>query len=92
MSNSTVEILSNGKTVWVNGADGCCLAQFSRFGIDVHKDAVGQQSGSQCLDCKHGVPAESDWQRFRSAVLFHYGITVKEKHKPKFIEDDSHGN
>jgi hypothetical protein len=39
------EIISDGRTVWVNGSDGICLARFSRFGIDVHNDAFGQMAG-----------------------------------------------
>lgn len=81
----THEIDSDGKTVWINGSDGCCLGRFSRQGIDIHKDYAGQQEGGQCLDCKAGPLDRSDWDRFVNGMRIHYGIGVPEKHMPHFL-------
>jgi hypothetical protein len=35
-------------TVWVNSADGSCLARFSiRFGMDIHRSAPEQMYGEK---------------------------------------------
>lgn len=75
------EIKSDGRTVWVNGEDGCCLARFSRFGIDIHNDAKGQVEGEQCLQCSR-IP---DWAAFKAGCLEHHGVTVDDSHKPLVI-------
>lgn len=79
------EIMSDGKTVWVNGADGCCLGRFSWAGIDVHKDAEGQQESGQCLDCKAGPTTYEDWLRFKDGMLQHYNVKIAKKHIPQFL-------
>jgi hypothetical protein len=80
------EIWSDGRTVWVNGTDGCCLGRFSKNGIDIHKDAAGQMaSGDQCLDCKIGPTTNDDWLSFQAGMKRHYGISVDDKHMPKFL-------
>jgi hypothetical protein len=75
------QIISDGRTVWVNGADGCCLARFSKFGIDIHKDVEGQTGGEVCLDCGT-VP---DWDRFVLGCLGFHGIIVEDRHRPRFL-------
>lgn len=83
---SAADVTSDGRTVWVNGADGCCLGRFSRAGIDVHKDYEGQMaSGSQCLECKKGPTDLADWKRFRIAMRSHYGVSVAARHLPRFL-------
>jgi hypothetical protein len=47
---SAFEVLTSaqGDTVWVNWADGSCIARFSkRFGIDVHASGEAQMAGAQ---------------------------------------------
>ncbi len=84
-----IEIVSDGRTVWVNGPDGCCLGRFSRFGIDVHKDAAGQQQGSQCLDCTHTTPTDMDWARFVLNMMLHHDVVVGDEHRPYFLKERS---
>ena len=59
------EIISDGKTVWVNGADGMCLGRFSDAGVDVHRTSAEQAAGLlQCLDCCHALPFAEGWGRY----------------------------
>lgn len=84
------KIISDGNTVWVNADDGCCLARFSRFGIDIHKDAAGQISGEgQCLECKIGPATMADWIQFCDGMIRHYAIKITKKHMPKFLRTQS---
>ena len=81
--NQTYEITTDGKTVWVNSS--VCLGRFSRFGVDVHKDAEGQmRSGSQCLECSQ----EPNWPRFVAAMKEHHGIEVSDDYKPAWALGD----
>lgn len=78
---------SDGNTVWVNADDGCCLARFSRFGIDIHKDFAGQTSGEgQCLECKAGPATMQDWFQFCDGMIRHYGIKIAKRHMPRFLK------
>jgi hypothetical protein len=79
------EILSDSKTVWINGSDGCCLGRFGRYGIDVHKTAVLQFSEGQCLTCTAGATTAEDWTQFKHEMLAHHKIEVPDTHKPKFL-------
>lgn len=78
----TVEIQSNalGDTLWVNAADGSCIARFSkRFGIDVHSSAESLMAGaSHCLYCTHGAAGPAEWHTFRQKVQEHHGVDVPE--------------
>jgi len=88
-STGEAVVESDGRTVWVNGSDGCCLGRFSRFGIDVHKDYAGQMNGGQCLDCKPGPLTSADWDRFVEGIATYYGIRVAPKHRPDFLNTGS---
>lgn len=78
------ELSHDGKTVWVNGPDGCCLARFSKKGIDIHRTAMEQERG-QCLDCKAGPLEASDWELFRTKMVQYYGIEIPQKFRPKVL-------
>ena len=78
-----VEILSDGRTCWVNGADGCCLGRFVHSKLlvhmDVHYDAESQAAnGTSCVDCAR----DASWREFKGAMLQHHGIVVADEHKP----------
>lgn len=84
------EVLSDGATVWVNGADGMALGRFSRFGMDVHKTFEEQlRGGSQCLLCTHSTPDLQGWEQFRAAMRHHYGVEIDDEHRPGFLSDDA---
>jgi hypothetical protein len=72
------EILSDGRTVWVNTPSGC-IGRFSAKGVDVHKLPEEQMEGGQCLDCT----TDPDWDRFKASMLHYYGIEVGDEHRPK---------
>lgn len=78
------EITSDGTCVWVNAADGSCIARFGRQGTDVHKDVASMLLGEgQCLDCcPHTGDLDADWAYFTASVMRHYGIAVGDEHKP----------
>lgn len=80
------EIISDGRVVWVNAANGCCLARFSKNGIDVHHDLKGQETGIQCLDCAPGPTDLAAWRQFQLSVLRYHGIDVDDSYKPKFLD------
>lgn len=89
--NSTIkdgmEIVSDGKTVWINSEAGCCLGRFSKNGIDIHKDVEQQMTdGQQCLDCKPGPVNLFDWRRFQSGMLRFYGVVVTDRHIPIYLK------
>lgn len=80
------QILSNGKTVWVNGPDGCSAGRFSPIGgIDIHKSFEEQVKdlGDPCLDCKPGPCDVSDWQYFVDGMKKYYNVEVGDEHRPQ---------
>ena len=81
-----VEILSDGRSVWVNGPKGECLARFGRYGIDVHNSLDAQLEGEgECLQCSHEPTTRADWDAFVKAVATHHGVTISEEHTPRYI-------
>jgi hypothetical protein len=84
--NIPAQIDSDGKTVWVNSHEGCCIGRFSRDGIDVHHDAPTQiERGQQCLDCKKGPTTLEDWVHFVEAMKRHFDVVVPGHHMPRFL-------
>lgn len=82
------QIVSDARTVWINsGKTGHCLGRFSRWGIDVHAeiDPSSSSDAKDCIECTHVLPCYSDWQRFVAAMQEHHGVTVEEKHQPKWL-------
>ena len=74
------EVVSDGKTVWVNWSDGCCIGRYRVGNMDIHKTADEQfRTGTECLDCDHVAPT---WSAFKDGMLKHYGIAIADKHKP----------
>lgn len=81
------EIIVGIDRIWVNGADGSCIARFSRFGIDIHRTTTAQMAGeSECLDCSHGRPGLAEWDRFKTGMLRHYGIAIADSMRPSFLD------
>lgn len=81
-----VDIQSDGRTVWVNGADGCCVGRFSQYGVEIHHTAEAQMTtGDQCLDCKAGPTNLLDWEHFKVGMKSYYGVEISDKHRPKKI-------
>jgi hypothetical protein len=83
------QVISDGRTVWVNAPTGECLARFGRFGIDIHRPVAEQEAGApQCLFCTHSHVTRKDWDAFRAATLEHHGVHVANSHQPRFLGDD----
>ncbi|HDR9179264.1 hypothetical protein [Burkholderia vietnamiensis] len=74
----SIDVSSNGDTVWVTGDDGSCIGRFSkRAGIDVHRTVTEQMAGApQCLHCTHEAADETVWKLFRDLISRHFGIDV----------------
>lgn len=70
------EILSDGVTVWVNGAGGA-WGRFGVNGIDVHS-----RDASSCLHCTHEPTKSSDWPIFQAKMWEHHGVRVGDDHRP----------
>jgi hypothetical protein len=81
------QILSDGKTVWVNsGEDGSCLGRFGIHGIDVHNDIKKQaKTGKQCLECTHTKPTSAEWERFRETMEQVYHVRVDSHRRPDWL-------
>jgi len=83
MISSLAEIISDGRTVWVNEASGMCIGRFSARGVDVHRSGDCQLRGeSSCLDCVHDLPFDESWDRFVESMLKHHGVSVSASLKP----------
>lgn len=83
MHHPGVEVTGDGNTVWINGRDGGCIGRFSRWGIDVHHEPTVQMAkGTQCLACTH----VSDWERFKALMVEHFGVTVGDYLRPRFLD------
>ena len=78
-----IDIRSDGKTVWVNAADGSCIGRFGRAGIDIHKTGSQQLAGEgECLFCTHEPTTEADYDLFTARMQQLYGVTVGPEHRP----------
>lgn len=87
-STPSYEIMSDGKTVWVNHQRGQLIGRFSRTGIDIHRDFSDHKRryGEHCLDCKPGPTNHEDWNRFKNGMKQFHEIVIPDKHMPKFLE------
>jgi hypothetical protein len=80
---ANVEIMSDGKTVWINDSNGCNIGRFCRNGIDIHYSGDQQIAlGHQCLDCKIGPCTDADWEHFKVGMSKSYAVVISDKHKP----------
>lgn len=83
------ELVTDGKTVWVNADDGMCVGRFSERGVDVHNDVAAQmETGRQCLACVHDLPPEKAWDVFRDRMAAHYGVDIPSGARPDFLDPD----
>lgn len=85
-----VQLMWDGRTLWVNGSDGGSIARFGPAGIDIHRPALEQLEGkNQCLDCVPAAGYEDVfsgkqgrdhplWPEFESKLVQHYGIVIPE--------------
>jgi hypothetical protein len=88
ITSCATQVTSDGLSVWINAADGMCIARFGRMGIDVHRDYEGQQKLGKCLECSAGPTSLRDWRAFQTLVRRHYGVGVGDEHMPIFIREE----
>lgn len=90
IETTKAQVESDGRTVWLNAADGSCVGRFSRFGVDLHRTVSEQMAGlPECLDCTHECPGPAEWKRFQDGALLHHGVAVSDRHRPRFINLES---
>jgi hypothetical protein len=81
------ELLSDGRTVWVNGPSGGLVGRFSKNGIDIHHPVEIQvAAGKVCAMCKPGPTNLIDWYAFCNEMINRYGVYVGDKHMPTFLK------
>lgn len=81
-----VQVISDERSVWVNAANGECLARFGPFGVDVHRTLAEQNEGMpECLACTHGPTTEEDWALFQTETMRHHSVSIDDSHKPTYL-------
>jgi len=80
------EVMSDGKTVWVNAPTGESVARFSWNGIDVHRRFEEQRTKGACLDCQPGPLGQEGWCNFKALMLQHYQLVVSDRHRPRVLK------
>lgn len=82
------QVLSDGRTVWVNEATGSAVARVSCFGdlvmIDVHRPLAQQCDQGECLDCRHDLTNAAAWEYFVASVRRHFGLQIPATHRPRW--------
>lgn len=79
------EVSTDGRTVWINRADGMCLGRFSKNGYEISR-------GAQVLDKSHYLLAEAgptdldDWEVFCVCMMGHHNIDVPFDYAPDFLD------
>lgn len=76
------EVISDGVTVWVNGAENC-LGRFGVNGIDIHKELSKSHGGNECLFCTHAPTTRVEWDLFVVKMLEFYKIPIHDRFMPK---------
>jgi hypothetical protein len=78
------EIATDGKTVWVNTANGC-IGRFGLQGVDIHHEPLKQmeRGSSECLFCTHGPVSRADWELFVAKMLELHKVTVPQRYMPR---------
>lgn len=84
------EIITDGKTVWVNGPFGECLGRFSNLAYEVLRTMEEQERGMPPL--RMTITRESsihDWFKFCGAVMLHHRINVFTSPPPRYLTVDA---
>ncbi len=74
-----IEVRSDGRTVWVNGKQGC-VARFCPVSHEVWTNGVEHVTNHP--DIK---PDFSHWKSFRKLVFDNYSIVINNKHIPLYL-------
>lgn len=88
-SGRDYQVISGGRTVWVNERTGGAVARLSSFGnmemVDVHRPLQQQCAEGECLDCRHDLSGVPAWDYFVRSVLMHFGL-ITETHRPRWAK------
>lgn len=87
------QILSDGRTIWVNGPDRASVARLSNFHgvamVDVHNPpSVQRRTGTECLDCRKDLRGAEAWDYFTNSVRMHFNVVIARKHKPTWAVEE----
>lgn len=84
------QVLTDGRSVWVNAYDGSAVGRFGPGGVDVHRPVAEQRTKGQCLDCVpakgFGPPARELWERFQRRMREFYGLELDDDWFPGGLE------
>ena len=78
----TAQILSDGKTVWVNSNEtGSCVARFCKLSLEFMPKAETFNADPSKRD-------GADWGRFKDGVARRYGFVIGDEYEPKWAISD----
>lgn len=78
------QIVSDGRTVWVNGPDGGMVGRFGLAGIDIHRSLADQMEKGECLFCTHTMTTADDWQLFIDKIRELFNVEIDDElHRPQ---------
>ena len=83
--NSTAyQLMTDGRTVWVNDSFALCIGRLSPIGMDVHAKSEQQRKGEHCLDCRsvRGLSAQDRWKAFVESMRVHHNVVLPEDFFP----------
>jgi hypothetical protein len=80
------EILTDGRTVWVNGLDGACLGRFSKNGYEIMNAGTPPPKSSHYLLAEAGPTDLDDWEVFCVCMMGHHNIDVPFDYAPDFLD------
>jgi hypothetical protein len=87
MTNAEFQIITDGRTIWVNAPTGECVGRFSKFGIDAHTTVEEQLNGaSQCLHCTHIKPDMNAWNEFVDDMKRFYHVDIEDSYLPNWLK------
>lgn len=78
--NLKPEIITDGRTVWVN--TWCCIGRFGFAGIDIHREPGEAQTKGECLYCTHEPTTRTDWDTFVQKMKELHGVEVPQQFMP----------
>lgn len=81
----TYEVLTDGRTVWVN-SDVKILGRFCKYSAElvVYNSETGRDEVTT-VSSAEGRTTAAEWAWFGDAIKRHHGIVVDETYRPEYI-------
>ena len=77
----TVEVSTDGRTVWVNSDSAGAVGRFGKVGIDIHN-----RNNDSCENCgPHQGNYRQSWSNFRRGIMKVHGMMVPDDFKPPWV-------